>query len=118
MRSQLGLYNSRPYRPPAVVSKVGLEPGGVRRGNPIQGVVIQCSENYFGIGATLGTRQEIQCLPYAFFLLLYLDYKAGWWDICNFSGQEQNDSVQYIKLNFKHFSEDLNGLNFPPTINI
>ena len=33
MGSQLGLYHSRPYRPPAVVSKDGLEPGGVRRGN-------------------------------------------------------------------------------------
>ena len=34
VRSQLGLYHSRPYRPPAVVSKDGLEPGGVKRGNP------------------------------------------------------------------------------------
>ena len=33
VRSQLGLYHSRPFRPPAVVSKDGLEPGGVRRGN-------------------------------------------------------------------------------------
>ena len=29
VRSQLGLYHSRPYRPPALVSKDGLEPGGV-----------------------------------------------------------------------------------------
>ena len=33
VRSQLGLYHGRPYRPPAVVSKDGLEPGGVKRGN-------------------------------------------------------------------------------------
>ena len=37
VRSQLGLYHSRPYRPPAVVSKDGLEPGGVKRGNRLFG---------------------------------------------------------------------------------
>ena len=37
----------------------------------MQGVVIQCSENYLGIGATLRTRREIQCLQYEGFF--YLD---------------------------------------------
>ena len=36
VRSQLGLYHSRPYRPPAAVSKDGLGPGGVRRGNRLK----------------------------------------------------------------------------------
>ena len=39
VRSQLGLFHSWPYCPPAVVSKDGLDPGGVRRGNPVVTIV-------------------------------------------------------------------------------
>ena len=37
----------------------------------IQGVVIQCSEDYFGIGDTFRTCREFLCLPYAGFFSRY-----------------------------------------------